>query len=366
MYYDYYRSGADDMVTLTNNQLEFRKLKLRPRVLVDVSGIDTKTTVMAHKGENYRTEIPFPVMVAPTAMHKLAHPEGECATARGAANVGTIFSLSSLSTSSIADVAAAVPESPKWYQLYILKDRKFTEELVHRAEVSGYKALLVTVDAPKLGNRESDHKNKFHLPEGLELVNLLDGLKEVETSSEGEKISALNHYFKLQIDDSLSWKDIAWLRSITQMPIIVKGIITSEDARLAVQCMVDGIVVSNHGARQCDTTVSTIEALPEVVETVRAMGAENDVEVYIDGGISRGTDVLKALALGAKAVFVGRPVLWGLSIGGADGVSNVLRILQREFTLAMQLCGCTKLDDITPTLIFNPPQARHDLLSAKL
>jgi isopentenyl diphosphate isomerase/L-lactate dehydrogenase-like FMN-dependent dehydrogenase len=362
MHYDYYRSGADSMVTLESNQQEFRNLKLRPRMLIDVSNVDT-SVVVCDKHTDYKTKIDFPVMIAPTAMHKLANNEGEKATARAAATANTIFCLSSLSTTSVEDVASCV-QSPKWFQLYILKDRKFTERLVKKAEKAGYRALLVTVDAPKLGNRIADHHNKFHLPEGMQLVNLLNELQEIKQSS--EKVSALNVYFKDQIDASLTWKDIAWLRSITKLPIMVKGVITAEDAILAVENNVDGIIVSNHGARQVDTTISTIEALPEVAQAVKSLGAQDRVEVYLDGGVTKGTDVLKALALGAKAVFIGRTALWGLAVGGEQGVVNVLNILKAEFTLAMQLCGCPNIQSITPALIKNPPGPTSDFLISKL
>jgi isopentenyl diphosphate isomerase/L-lactate dehydrogenase-like FMN-dependent dehydrogenase len=365
MYYDYYRSGADAMLTLDWNQSEFQKLRLRPRMLIDVSNVNTKVTVMEHAGDKYKHTIDFPVMIAPTAMHRLAHPEGEKATARAAARMHTIYTLSSLATTSAKHVAEEVPPTDeyaavKWFQLYILKDRNFTRNLIIRVEQLGYKALVVTADAPKLGNRIADHHNKFHLPEGMALENLLDALKEVKDQ---DKISSLNHYFQTQIDASLSWKDIEWLRTITKLPILVKGILTSEDTELAVKYNVDGIVVSNHGARQVDTTIATIEALPEVVDTVRRMGAQDRVEIFLDGGIQKGTDVLKAIALGAKAVFIGRTALWGLSVGGEQGVVNVLSILKRELILAMQLCGCPDLKSITPALIKNPPSLSYPLQS---
>lgn len=350
MYYDYYRSGADDMITLNWNQSDFQKLKIRPRMLIDVSHIDTSIQLLNNKN----MVIDFPVMIAPTAMHKLANTEGELATARAAAKMGTVFTLSSLSTSSIKDVAAQKTCSAhhQWFQLYITKNRKLTEQLVRSAEQNGYTALVLTVDAPKLGNRIADHHNKFHLPEGMSLVNLMDALKQVGEDTEQKKqTSALNQYFQTQIDDSLTWKDVQWLKTITRLPILVKGILTAEDAFLAVENGVDGIIVSNHGARQVDTTISTIEALPEIAETVRRLGAQDRVDIYLDGGIQHGTDVIKALALGAKAVFIGRAALWGLSVSGEQGVMDVLSILKKEFILAMQLCGCKDIRSVTPALL---------------
>ncbi|CAF1588730.1 unnamed protein product, partial [Didymodactylos carnosus] len=356
MVYDYYRSGADDEITLNENENAYRRIKLKPSVFVDVSIHETDENSCKTHVLHGKSEISFPVIIAPTAMQRMATDLGEKATARAAVRANTIMILSTLATTKLEDVAIehkkALTEHPGsisqlWYQLYILKDREFTKNLVQRAEQSGYKAIVVTVDAPRLGNREADRRNTFRLPENMQMENLLDPLKEVKNTD--TKVSALNDYFVRQVDASLTWKDITWLRSITKLPIIVKGIIKKEDALLAIRANVDGIVVSNHGARQLDTTISTIESLPEIVQAVRSI--DKNIEIYIDGGIRRGTDVLKALAFGANAVFVGRPIIWGLTVNGEEGVLNVLNILKKEFKLAMMLCGCPTLDDVNESIL---------------
>lgn len=349
MAYDYYKSGADDEITLQENIAAFRRIKLRPTVFVDVSSHSTDPNSCAVTLLNGQTKCSFPVLIAPTAMHRMADDAGERSTARAAVRANTVMILSTLSTTRIEDVAQehqqALKEYPTstsqlWFQLYILKDREFTTRLVQRVEKAGFRALVLTVDACRFGNREADHRNGFRLPENMQLENLYDaGLKEAE----GDHVSALNDFIAKNLDATLTWSDIKWLRQISRLPIIVKGIITGEDAQLAVRAGVDGIVVSNHGARQVDTTVSTIEALPEIVAAVRQMQTNKKIDIYIDGGIRRGTDVLKALALGADAVLIGRPILWGLAVAGSQGVVDLLEIYKRELKLAMMLCGCVSL-----------------------
>ena len=349
MAYDYYRAGADDELTLKENVDAYRRIKLRPRMFVDVSHHNVDANSFSVTLLNGQTKCSFPVLIAPTAMHRMADDQGERSTARAAVRANTVMILSTLSTTRIEDVAEehqrALKEFPSstsqlWFQLYILKDRPFTIKMIERAEKAGCRALVLTVDACRFGNREADHRNGFRLPANMQLENLYDaGLKQAE----GENVSALNDYIARNLDASLTWKDIQWLRNVSRLPIIVKGIMTGEDAQLAVQAGVDGIVVSNHGARQVDTTLSTIEALPEIVDAVRSMRTEKKIDIYLDGGIRRGTDVLKAIALGADAVLIGRPVLWGLAANGYQGVVDVLEILRREFRLAMMLCGCATL-----------------------
>ncbi|CAF0759829.1 unnamed protein product [Rotaria sordida] len=349
MTYDYYRSGADDELTLQDNINAYRRIKLRPRVFVDVSHHGTNSDTCSVTLLNGQTTCSLPILIAPTAMHRLADDRGELSTARAAVRANTVMILSSLSTTRLEDVAhehqQALKECPTsksqlWFQLYIVKDREFTKRLVHRAEKAGFRALVLTVDACRFGNREADHRNGFRLPENMQLENLYDGdLKHAQS----DHVSALNDFIARNLDASLTWSDIKWLRQITRLPIIVKGIMTSEDAQLAVQADVDGIIVSNHGARQVDTTLSTIEALPEVVAIVRGMQTKKKIDIYIDGGVRRGTDVLKAIALGADAVLIGRPVLWGLAVGGCQGVVDVFEVLKREFKLAVMLCGCASL-----------------------
>lgn len=334
--FDYIAGGADDEVSLRRNRQAYDHWALRPRVLVDVSTRDTSTTVLGQR-------VSMPILVAPTAFHGLVHPEGEVATARGAAAAGTLMVASAIATRTLEDIAAAV-QAPRWFQLYVYRDRKVTADLVRRAEKAGYRAICLTVDTPLLGRREKDERNAFTLPPGLGIANVrpagLDGMPE------SDRGSAFAKYVIELLDATVTWRDIAWLRSITSLPLVLKGILTAEDAALAVEHEVDGIVVSNHGGRQLDSTLGTLDALPEVVGAVNGR-----FEVYLDGGVRRGTDVLKALALGARAVLLGRSILWGLALGGAEGVRAVLDHLRKEFDLAMALAGRANVSQIDPTLV---------------
>jgi 4-hydroxymandelate oxidase len=333
MAYDYYSSGACDEITLSENRSAFERIFLKYRVLVDVSKRDLAVDVLGF-------HLSFPVMIAPTAFQAMAHPDGELAMARAAGREGTVMILSTLSNTAVEDVVKAA-SSPVWFQLYVYKNRNATKDLVKRVEAAGCKALMVTVDAPFLGSRERDIRNQFKLPDGLTVKNM-----GAELTGGGEGGSALAGYFASELDPSLSWKDIGWLRSVTNMPLILKGIACKEDAELAVQHGVDCIVVSNHGGRQLDTCRAAINVLPEVAD---AVGGK--IEIMIDGGVRRGTDIVKAIALGAKAVLIGRPALWGLAVDGQQGVRNVLQILREEFDLAMALCGCRSIKEINRDLI---------------
>jgi isopentenyl diphosphate isomerase/L-lactate dehydrogenase-like FMN-dependent dehydrogenase len=312
--YDYCASGANDEITLRENRLAYERITLLPRMLVDVSERHMGTTALGEP-------VSMPILIAPTAFQGLAHPEGEVATVKAAGAAKTLMTLSTGSTFSIEDVMA-VATGPVWFQLYLFKDRAISASLVKRAEVAGCKAIVFTVDVPLLGRRERDVRNQFKLPDGLA------------------------PYIASLLDPALTWKDIEWLTGITKLPVLVKGILRSDDALLAVNHGASGVIVSNHGARQLDTTPATISILPEIVE---AVGGQ--VEVYVDGGIRRGTDVLKAIACGARAVFIGRPVLWGLASGAEAGVRYVLEMLRQEFDLAMALSGCPTLSSITRDLI---------------
>ena len=334
--FDYYVSGAHDELTLRDNRVAYDRRRLAYRVLVDVSERDPKTTVLGHP-------ISLPVMIAPTAFHRMAHPDGECATVRAAGAAGTVMILSSLSNTPVEEVVAAAT-GPVWFQLYVYRDRKATEGLVRRAEAAGCKALVLTVDAPQLGRRERDVRNRFHLPEGLSVANMLPaGYGAVD---EPPAESGLAAYFAGLIDPSLTWDDIAWLRELTELPLLLKGVVRADDAARAAEAGVAGIVVSNHGGRQLDTSIATIDALPSIVDAVAGRA-----EIVLDGGIRRGTDVIKAVALGAKAVCVGRPVLWGLAVDGQAGVERVLGILREEIDLAMALCGTPNVDSMTRDLV---------------
>ena len=334
--FDYIAGGAEDEVSVRRNREAYGHWALRPRVLVDVSTRDTSTTVLGQR-------VSMPILVAPTAFHGLVHPEGEVGTARGAAAAGTLLVVSMVGTKTLEEVASAV-EAPRWFQLYVWKDRDVTAELVKRAVRAGYRALCLTVDTPILGRRERDERNAFTLPAGLGIANLRSsGLDKIPDSESG---SAFAKYVDEQFDPSVTWREIAWLRSLTSLPIVVKGILTAEDANLAVEHGVDGIVVSNHGGRQLDSTLGTLDALPDLVKEVGG-----HIQIYMDGGIRRGTDVLKALALGAKAVLVGRPVLWGLALAGSEGVRAVLEQLRKEFELAMALTGRSGVAQIDSSLV---------------
>lgn len=335
--YDYIAGGAEDGVTLRENRQAWERIQFHPRVLVDVSKLDLKTRVLGQ-------EISFPVILAPTALQKLSHPEGEMATARSAAAAGTIFTLSSIASCTIEEVAK-VSKGPLWFQLYYSKDRQVTKDLLERAKKNNYSAICLTVDTPRLGRREQDIRNRFQLAKGVTLKNFEKymNLKDMPAEMHG---SALAAYSVTTMDPSLSWKDLDWLCSISDLPILLKGIMTPEDALMAVDHGVDGIIVSNHGGRQLDGAPATIEVLPDIVDVV-----SDRTEVLVDGGIRRGTDVLKALALGAKAVLIGRPYVWGLAVDGESGVKRVLGMLRDEFELAMTLAGATSVAEIDANLV---------------
>ncbi|XP_019872931.1 2-Hydroxyacid oxidase 1 [Aethina tumida] len=335
---DYYRSGAGQQETLLDNRRAFTRYKIRPRCLRDVSKRDISTTVLGEK-------VSMPIGIAPTAMQRMAHPDGECANVRAAEASGTVFTLSTISTSSIEEVAQAAPNALKWFQLYIYKDREVTRGLVERAEKAGFKALVLTVDAPMFGVRLADIRNKFTLPPHLKMANFV-GNKSTKINEASGGGSGINEYVNSLFDPSLQWKDIAWLKSITKLPIVIKGVLRRCDAIQGVKAGVSGIWVSNHGARQIDGTVASIDALPEIVKAVG-----DKVEVYFDGGIRDGSDVFKAVALGARMVFFGRPALWGLACGGQQGVENVLNILKKEFDQVLGISGCTSIEDIDASMV---------------
>eukprot|EP00126_Sphaerothecum_destruens_P005273 Sdes_comp18676_c0_seq1m8928 len=331
--FSYYVSGADGQQTLKENEKAFQRFRLLPRMLRGTPSIQMETTILG-------TPINFPVGIAPTAMHQMAHSEGEIATVKAAESHNICMILSTLSTLSMEQVAHASPHSLRWFQLYCYKDRNLTEGMVRRAERSGYQALVLTVDTPQLGRREADVRNNFSLPPHMKLGNF-QGNEALSSQlhlvcNDGDKSldSGLAVYIEKFFDRSLTWDCVQWLTSITSLPVVLKGILTPQDAQLAVHYGAKAIIVSNHGGRQLDGVPATIEVLPDIV---RAVG--NSCEVYLDGGIRRGTDVLKALALGARCVFVGRPVLWGLAYNGSEGVKLALQWLKQELRLAMELAG---------------------------
>jgi 4-hydroxymandelate oxidase len=332
---DYYEGGALDEITLRENTAGWERLKLYYYVLAGVGTRDLSTTILGRS-------ISLPIGVAPMAFQKLACAAGEIATANAAKAVGTLFILSSFSNTAMESVLPQAA-SPRWFQLYVYKDRGITGELVRRAEAAGAEAIVVTVDAPGLGTRERDVRNSFRLPDDLALENLVPLGKGNFPKVTGSGLAA---YVRENFKSDLKFEDLDWFRGCTRLPIVVKGVCRGNDARRAAEHGAKAVVVSNHGGRQLDTAPATCEVLPAVAAAV------GDVcEVYVDGGIRRGSDVLKAIALGARAVLIGRPILWGLCVGGEQGASNVLEILRRELDEAMLLCGCTKLGDINRSLL---------------
>ena len=327
---DYYEGGALDEITLRENTVGWEKLKLHYRVLAGVGPRDLRTTVLGQP-------ISMPIVVAPTAFHKLACADGEIAAAKAAKTADTLFVLSSLSNTAME---AVFPQAgrPRWFQLYIYKDKEITRALVERAEAAGAGAIVLTVDAPGLGTRERDARNRFTLPPVLSVENLAPLGKGNMPNVEG---SGLAGYVRDNFKSDLSFDDLDSLCGCTRLPVVVKGVCRSDDARKIADHGAKAIVVSNHGGRQLDTAPPTCEVLPHVVDAV-----DNRCEVYVDGGIRRGSDVLKAIALGARAVMIGRPILYGLCVGGESGANAVLEILRRELDEAMLLCGCTTLSDI--------------------
>ncbi len=336
MVFDYYAGGAGDEVTVRDAHAAWDSIAIRYRVLRDVSQRNLAVSLLGD-------DLAFPLLVAPMAFQRLAHTDGELATARAAATAGAGMILSTLATTSIEDVRAA-SRAPLWFQLYIYRDREASRALVERAERAGCTALVLTVDSPILGRRERDARNGFHVSADFSVPNLTGDPRAAlaAAAAHGGDGSALARFVESHWDSSISWRDVEWLRSITKLPILVKGIVRGDDAALALAHGAAGVIVSNHGGRQLDTAVATARALPEVADAMGGRGA-----LLVDGGIRRGTDIIKALALGANAVLLGRPVLWGLAVGGAEGVQRVLDLLRDEFDLALALAGCRSPKELT-------------------
>jgi isopentenyl diphosphate isomerase/L-lactate dehydrogenase-like FMN-dependent dehydrogenase len=316
----YFAGGAGDERTLRDNVAAFGRRSLRPRVLVDVSEVSAATTVLG-------VPVSMPLLVAPVALQKMAHPDGEAGMARAAAAAGTVMTVSTIATSTPAEVAAAAPEAPRWFQVYCFRDRGVTRRLVDQAVESGFRALVITVDAPRAGRRERDVRTGFAVPPEIDMP-------AVTAATGGGAAITPQEFFSL-VDASLTWDGFAHIARESSLPVLVKGIQTAEDARLAVEHGAAGVIVSNHGGRQLDGVAASIDVLPEVVEAV-----DGRVEVLVDGGIRRGTDVLVALALGARAVLAGRAPLWGLIAAGEEGARHVLELLRSEIELGLMLLGC--------------------------
>lgn len=335
--FDYYAGGANDERTLAENQRAFTRFGLRPRVLVDVDRVDTRTEVLG-------AALPFGVALAPTAFNRLGHPDGELAAARAAGAAGTLMCCSTIASTSLEDIAA-VATGPLWFQLYVYRDREVTRDLIARAEAAGYQAIVLTVDTPRLGRRERDSRNTFTLPPDVAIRNL-ERYHQGTDPTRWANSSSFAHYVHELLDASLTWESVDWLCATSSLPVVIKGIIAPDDAELAVEHGASGVIVSNHGGRQLDGVLPTIEALPAVVERVAGR-----VPVLMDGGIRRGTDVVTALALGAAGVLIGRPYLWALAADGEAGVRHMLSLLQAEVELAMALCGCRSVAEIGPGLV---------------
>ena len=333
----YFAGGAGDEHTLRDNEAAWRRWQLRPRVLVDVSEVSTAATVLG-------SEVSAPILVAPVAFQRLADPEGELAMARAAAAAGTVMCLSTIATARPSEVAAAAPGGRRWFQLYCFRDRGVTRALTEEAVEAGFEAILLTVDAPHAGRRERDLRTGFTVPAEVTVPSL-------DAAIGGHRPVSVHDVFA-QVDPALGWGDVGDMASDCPLPLLVKGIQTAEDAALAIEHGAAGVVVSNHGGRQLDCVSATADTLPEVVETVAGRGA-----VLVDGGVRRGTDVAIALALGADAVLVGRPAVWGLAAAGERGARRCLELLTDELRLALALCGCASPDAVTSAHVRRAPTA---------
>lgn len=328
----YLAGGAGDEWTLRENEAAFARLGLFSRALRELAGGSTGMNL-------FGMDLAAPILLAPVAFHKLAHPDGEAATAVAAGALDTAMVVSTQASLSLEDIAAH-GGGPLWFQLYIQPDRAFTADLVRRAEAAGYKALVVTVDAPVNGVRNREQRAGFALPPGIEAVNLR-GMRPLAAGAPDRLL------FGTPLADNVpGWRDFEWLRGLTRLPVLVKGIVHPDDARRAVAAGADGIIVSNHGGRALDGVPASIDLLPAIVEAV-----EGAIPVLMDGGVRRGTDVLRAIALGARAVLIGRPYIWGLAAAGAPGVAHVIRILRGELELAMALAGCRDIASIDRSIL---------------
>jgi 4-hydroxymandelate oxidase len=334
MVIDFVAGGSGDEVTLRGNRAAFDRWRLLPRVLRGLRDVSTATSVLGQ-------DVALPVLIAPSSLHRLCHDEGERATARAAKAAGTIYTLSTPASIAIEEVA---PEAgPWWFQLYVFRDRGLTRDLVARATAAGAAALVVTVDTPLLGRREADERHRFALPPGVTMPNVQ--LPSPRLSAEAGAGAWWTTAAPV-VESALTWDDLDWLASLSSLPVVPKGILHPNDALRAVDHGARAVIVSNHGGRQLDSAVAALDALPTVVEAVAGR-----VEVLVDGGVRRGTDVLKALALGARAVLIGRPIHWGLAVGGESGVRHVLELLRAELALDLMLCGLASPGDVDRSLL---------------
>ena len=331
---DWIAGGAEDEQTVAGNRAAFGRRAIRGRVLVDVSMRDQRVSLLG-------TDLAHPILIAPSALHRMAHPEGELATARGAAAAGALYAVSTAASVPLEDVAAVAPGAPRWFQLYHAGTQARSESLLRRAVAAGYSAIVLTADVPILGRRERDLRNEFVLPEGVRMANV------AEDDGPADERDSARSWANPIADTALRWEDLEWIRAATgDLPLLVKGIVRADDAERAVAAGCAGVWVSNHGGRQQDGAIASLDALPEIAEAVG-----DRATIILDGGVRRGTDVLKAIALGANAVALGRPIFWGLAVGGALGVQQVIETLRRELDTAMALAGCATLADIDRSLV---------------
>jgi 4-hydroxymandelate oxidase len=335
MAYEYIAGGAGDEITVRENIAAFDRIRLLPRILVNVSNIDTRVNLFGH-------ELSCPILLAPAAYHRLIHPEGELESARGAAEAGAVLVVSSFATTAVEEIAQA--SSNLWFQLYVQRDREFTRALVERAQNAGCRALCVTVDTPVIGIRHHEKRTAFCLPPGLDCP-MLEGLGDKELRTMHRPLASA--IYSPVFDPAFTWKDIEWLCSFARVPVMLKGVLNPEDASLAVKSGASGIIVSNHGGRNLDTVPATIDALPAVVAKISGR-----IPILLDGGIRRGTDVVKALALGARAVLIGRPYLYALAVAGAEGVRTAIAILRSELEMSMALLGRPCISQIDHSVIW--------------
>jgi isopentenyl diphosphate isomerase/L-lactate dehydrogenase-like FMN-dependent dehydrogenase len=336
--YDYIAGGAADEWTLQESRTAWNRIQVLPRMLRGVATRSLETTVLG-------TRVSMPILVPPMGFHGLCHLDAEEATAAATGAERTIFCASTVSNKSLETIAQA-SDGPKWFQLYVYRDKGITRGLVERAVAAGYTALCLTVDTPLAGQRERDRRNRLRMPSHLELGNFPASHTTMHHTGGGEG-SSLAAYIHSQWDPGLTWKDVEWLRSISPLPIVVKGVLAPDDAILSIEHGAAAVMVSNHGARQLDTVPASITMLEPIVDAVNGR-----CEVYIDGGIRRGTDVLKALALGARAALIGRPILWGLAIDGREGVRSVLQHIRAELDLAMALAGVSDVRNVSREMIY--------------
>ncbi|MEA2661766.1 MAG: 4-hydroxymandelate oxidase [Chloroflexota bacterium] len=334
MTYDFIAGGAEDERSVSGNRAAFARRPLRNRALVDVTTRDLRTRLLG-------IDLEHPILLAPTALHRVAHPDGERATARGAADAGALYTVSTATSTRLEDIAAAAPDAVRWFQLYHLGQREASEALIRHAVATGHRAIVLTVDVPLLGRRERDLRNVFTLPEGVGMAHAY----EPAWAPPGEDRSRA--WASPIASANLTWDDLTWIRAAAGgRPLLLKGIVRGDDAKRAEALGVDGIWVSNHGGRQLDGAIATLDALADVVAAVGGT-----CPIVVDGGIRRGTDVIKALALGANAVAIGRPQMYGLAAGGAEGVRRVVELLRAELDLAMALVGAPSLAALERDLV---------------